>query len=72
MNSQEKSCFVVPSNKNKIEKETEKVTENRIEENRREERAIKLDRENQIIVKENHRGETQLIATLEASYKQRV
>ena len=37
-----------------------------------EERAIKLDRENHNIVKENRRGETQLIATLEVSYKRRV
>ena len=34
MNSQVNSCFVMPSNQNKMEKETVKVTENRIEENR--------------------------------------
>ena len=50
----------------------EKVTGNRIEENRTEERAIKLDRENQNIINENRMGETQLIATLKASYKRRV
>jgi len=74
VNSQVNSCFVIPCNQNKMKKETEKVTENRIKENRnkiekdnqtfKEEKVINLHRENQKIVKENRRGEKQLIAPL--------
>ena len=78
----------MPSNQNNMEKETVSVTENRIEENRKEmekenqtfmgERVIKSDQENQNIVKESlekiriRGGEIQLTGSLETSYKRRV
>ena len=47
VNSQVNSCFSIPSNQNKMEKETVKVTENIIEENH-----MKMEKENQTFMEE--------------------
>jgi hypothetical protein len=49
MNSRIDSCLAMSSNQNKIEKESVKITENGIEDNRKEEIVITVDRVNQLI-----------------------